>query len=152
MKHSFTEQSGAGLVELLVAMVVASLVILGASQLFLGIQQNARVLDSLSERQAVVSYAMEEISAGLRRGDTAPEDYELRTAPNGHGCSLYDSLSGQPLVDGLGSTGICGNEHVVEDIGHGIYRITLHLPDVAIPLVLHAVDRSVVLDQFRAEQ
>ena len=152
MKYAFAEQSGAGLVELLVAMVVASLVILGASQLFLGIQQNARVIDDLSERQAVVSYAMEEISAGLRRGDTASGDYELRNAPNGQECSLYDSLSGQPLMDGLGSTGICSDEHVVEDMGHGVYRITLHLPGVAAPLVLHAVDRTVALDQPGVEQ
>ena len=134
-------QRGVSLVELMVAMLVGSLVILAAGSLFQEVNANARDVLRLADRQAVLSYALDTITATVRRGDASPGDYVLRPAPDGKTCTLHEADSGEPLVDGLAYDGACEDDQVLEDLGGGLYRITLHLPHAKAPIRLHAVDR-----------
>ena len=62
-------QRGVSLVELMVAMVVGSLVILAAGSLFQEVNANAREVLRLADRQAVLSYALDTITAAVRRAN-----------------------------------------------------------------------------------
>ena len=64
-----------------------------------------------------------------------------RPAPDGESCTLHEVDSGEPLVDGLAYDGSCEDDQVLEDLGGGLYRITLNLPHARTPIRLHAVDR-----------
>lgn len=65
MKHS----SGFSLVELMVAMVVGLIIILGAGQLLLTVFQTNRQVEVLSEKQAAVNFAVEALIRDVRRAD-----------------------------------------------------------------------------------
>ncbi|WP_282041539.1 PilW family protein [Halomonas alimentaria] len=75
MKHS----SGFSLVELMVAMVVGLIIILGAGQLFLTVFQTNRQVEILSEKQAAVNFAVETLLRDIRRADWS----EISPAPGG---------------------------------------------------------------------
>ena len=144
-------QRGVSLVELMVAMVVGSLVILAAGSLFQEVNANAREVLRLADRQAVLSYALDTITAAVRRGDASPGDYVLRPAPDGETCTLHEVDSGEPLVDGLAYDGSCEDDQVLEDLGGGLYRITLNLPHARTPIRLHAVDRLQAVSAAEAD-
>ncbi|MGM0988536.1 MAG: PilW family protein [Pseudomonadota bacterium] len=59
--------SGFSLVELMVAMVIGLIIILGAGQLFLTVFQTNRQVDVLSEKQAAVNFAVEALLRDIRR-------------------------------------------------------------------------------------
>lgn len=66
-------QSGFTLIELMIALVLGLLVVLGASQLFLTSSQSFRSIESINKRQEVVSYIANVIG------------YEMRIASGGTG-------------------------------------------------------------------
>ena len=86
---SLRRQRGVSLVELMVAMVVGSLVILAAGSLFQEVNANAREVLRLADRQAVLSYALDTITAAVRRGDVEHDGYQCR----------HDEAHGQHLGD-----------------------------------------------------
>ncbi|MBD3897938.1 prepilin-type N-terminal cleavage/methylation domain-containing protein [Halomonas sp. ML-15] len=58
---------GFSLVELMVAMVIGLIIVLGAGQLFLTVFQTNRQVELLSEKQAAVNFAVESILRDVRR-------------------------------------------------------------------------------------
>ena len=61
--------AGFSLVELMVAMVIGLIIILGAGQLFLTVFQTNRQVEALSEKQAAVNFAVEALLRDIRRAD-----------------------------------------------------------------------------------
>lgn len=81
---------GFSLVELMVAMVIGLIIILGAGQLFLTVFQTNRQVETLSEKQAAVNFAVEALIRDVRRADwvTPAGGAELAvTVPNRGDCS-----------------------------------------------------------------
>ncbi|APX94544.1 hypothetical protein BWR19_17315 [Halomonas sp. 1513] len=66
---AYKKQLGFSLVELMVAMVIGLIIILGAGQLFLTVFQTNRQVQTLSEKQAAVNFAVEVILRDVRRAD-----------------------------------------------------------------------------------
>jgi len=60
---------GFSLIELMVAMVVSLVVILGAGQLFISLSQTSQRVSLLSEKQAAVNFAVETLLRDIRRAD-----------------------------------------------------------------------------------
>lgn len=58
---------GFSLIELMVALVVGLIIILGAGQLFLTVFQTNRQVETLSEKQAAVNFAVESLLRDIRR-------------------------------------------------------------------------------------
>ncbi|MGM1052507.1 MAG: PilW family protein [Pseudomonadota bacterium] len=80
--------SGFSLVELMVALVVGLIIILGAGQLFLTVFQTNRQVETLSEKQAAVNFAVETLLRDVRRADivsisTDGEELSLRVPNRG---------------------------------------------------------------------
>lgn len=66
---------GFSLVELMVAMVIGLIIILGAGQLFLTVFQTSRQVETLSEKQAAVNFAVETLLRDIRRADPSDMDW-----------------------------------------------------------------------------
>ncbi|PAU74334.1 PilW family protein [Halomonas salipaludis] len=62
---------GFSLVELMVAMVIGLVIILGAGRLFLTVFQTNRQVETLSEKQAAVNFSVEILLRDIRRADPA---------------------------------------------------------------------------------
>lgn len=77
---------GFSLVELMVAMVIGLIIILGAGQLYLTVFQTNRQVETLSEKQAAVNFAVEALLRDIRRanvGSIQPGSNELKlVVPN----------------------------------------------------------------------
>lgn len=67
-------QQGFGLVELMVALVIGLIIILGAGQLFLTVFQTNRQVETLSEKQAAVNFAVDSLLRDIRRADDVDWD------------------------------------------------------------------------------
>ncbi|MDT8894890.1 prepilin-type N-terminal cleavage/methylation domain-containing protein [Halomonas sp. I1] len=139
-------ERGVSLVELLVALSIGMLVLLGAGRLYLGGVENLARVDDLGERQEAVSLGVMFLLRDIRRGGVDPGRYILVEAASGEGCTLHDSVAGEPLVDGLAATaGSCAaSEPLRANVGGrtGLYRITLRPLGISEPLVLHGMDRE----------
>ncbi|MCW4149759.1 prepilin-type N-terminal cleavage/methylation domain-containing protein [Halomonas sp. 18H] len=151
MSAGRSAQDGVTLVELMVAMAIGMLVLLGAGRLYLaGVDSLGRV-EALGQRQQSVMLGALFMLEEIRRGGVEPGRYELVAAPQGEGCSLRDSLSGEPLVDGLAATaGSCRASRPVEArvAGRdGLYRVRLRPLGEPAPVLLHGMDRQRALDR-----
>ncbi|WP_404299052.1 PilW family protein [Halomonas sp.] len=62
-----SRSNGFSLVELMVAMVIGLIIILGAGQLFLTVFQTNRQIELLGEKQAAVNFAVESLLRDIRR-------------------------------------------------------------------------------------
>lgn len=97
-----SRQAGFTLIELMVALLVGSLVVLGAGYLFLTTLQTFQTVDELSRKQETVIFAAHTLSAGIRQskeGEKSP--YELKcevSADDQCECTLQDAEEDQPLV------------------------------------------------------
>lgn len=65
---------GFSLVELMVAMVIGLIIILGAGQLFLTVFQTNRQVERLSEKQAAVNFSVESLLRDVRRANKISVD------------------------------------------------------------------------------
>ncbi|MGM0694656.1 MAG: PilW family protein [Pseudomonadota bacterium] len=79
--------AGFSLIELMVAMVVGLVIILGAGQLFLTVFQTNQQVEKLGEKQSAVNFAVESLLSDIRRSQNTPSwndsDNELSlTVPN----------------------------------------------------------------------
>ncbi|MDR9439817.1 MAG: prepilin-type N-terminal cleavage/methylation domain-containing protein [Halomonas sp.] len=70
MKHN----AGFSLVELMIAMVIGLIIMLGAGQLFLTVFQTNRQVETLGEKQAAVNFAVETLLRDIRRADWDSDD------------------------------------------------------------------------------
>ncbi|SFU91378.1 PilW family protein [Halomonas korlensis] len=66
--------SGFSLIELMVAMVIGLIIILGAGQLFLTVFQTNRQVEMLGEKQAAVNFAVDILLRDIRRANTVTWD------------------------------------------------------------------------------
>src|SRR5690554_2311321 len=95
---------GFSLVELMVAMVIGLLIILGAGQLFLTVFQTNRQVEVLSEKQAAINFLTEELIREVRRGEFDPGSYQLVRIEEGSDAAMLekDGPGGfQALVGGM---------------------------------------------------
>jgi len=93
-----SRQAGFTLVELMVAMLVGSIVVLGAGYLCLTTLQTFQKVDELSRKQETVIFAAHTLSAGVRQ---SKEHYELTCEVSSNDqceCTLQDTDENQPLV------------------------------------------------------
>src|SRR5690554_845245 len=65
---------GFSLIELMVAMVIGLIIILGAGQLFLTVFQTNRQVERLGEKQAAVNFAVESLLRDIRRASDVAVD------------------------------------------------------------------------------
>ncbi|NVF16202.1 PilW family protein [Vreelandella maris] len=100
MKHS---QRGFTLVELMVAMAIGTVIILGAGQLFLTTFQTFQNVDKVSRKQEALVFAVSALTEYGRQGDF--EHYAItgdqRSSGNEthHYCVLQNQTENQPVVD-----------------------------------------------------
>ena len=96
-------QQGFTLVELMVAMAIGTVIILGAGQLFLTTFQTFRTVDQVSRKQEALIFATSTLSEAGRKGEIA--NYAIVSDQRGSGnstryyCVLQDLEQKQPLVD-----------------------------------------------------
>lgn len=98
-------QQGFTLVELMVAMAIGMVIILGAGQLFLTTFQTFRTVDQVSRKQEALIFAASTLSEAGRKGNIA--DYAIVSDQRGSGngtryycvLQMQDAVNNQPLVD-----------------------------------------------------
>jgi len=96
-------QNGFTLVELLVAMAIGTVIILGAGQLFLTTFQTFQAVDQVSRKQEALIFAISILTDAGRKGNI--DDYAIiadeRSSDSGmrHYCVLQDEIQKQPILD-----------------------------------------------------
>ncbi|MGM0985153.1 MAG: PilW family protein [Pseudomonadota bacterium] len=112
--------SGFSLVELMVALVIGLLIIVGAGQLFLTVMQTNRQVELLSDKQAAITYVTEDLIREVRRGEFDPSDYQLTRIEEGSDAAMLekDGPGGfQALVGGMMMpSGEAGNTVSLSDL------------------------------------
>ncbi len=139
------KHSGFSLVELMVAMVIGLVIILGAGQLFLNGFQSFRQVEALGDKQAALTFVSDVLVREIRRGDFDPDRYEFRSAEDGESCTLFDTVDDQPIVDGFSDeSGCSGKLNVTPDAGgvDGLHRVTLTLQGEASAFEFYAMNRT----------
>jgi len=145
MRSSGQRQSGFSLVELMVAMVIGLVIILGAGQLFLNGFQSFRQVEALGNKQAALTFVSDVVVREMRRGEFDMDRYKLKDAEDGESCTLFDTVDDQPIVDGLSDeSGCSGKLDVTEnaDSVDGLYRVTLSLQGEASAFEFYAMNRT----------
>lgn len=129
-----TGQRGFTLVELMVALVIGLLIVLGAGQLLLFGIQSFRQIEELGQRQAALLFATDTLIRDIRRAESVDDrddgkvldltflddepdrTYSLNRSDGEESWSLYLEEEGdnQPLIDGFAEEGfIAGDEDPV---------------------------------------
>ncbi|WNK20605.1 prepilin-type N-terminal cleavage/methylation domain-containing protein [Halomonas piscis] len=98
-----SRQAGFTLIELMVALLIGSLIVLGAGALFLITLQTFNKVDELSRKQEAVIFAAHTLSARIRQNKEGGDSrYELKCEIGSEGqckCTLSDEArKGQPLI------------------------------------------------------
>lgn len=148
-------QQGVTLVELMVAMVIGTVIILGAGQLFLTTFKTFQTVDSVSRKQENLIFAAQHITNEIRQH--GPGRYTLRCElelDRCH-CTLADKYEGgQPLVSFLKDLSeddllnqCAEGEHEVGERESGdapLYRVSLPVERNGEPIVFHVTRRSLM--------
>tara|TARA_R110000850_G_scaffold238631_1_gene363266 strand:+ start:1258 stop:1734 length:477 start_codon:yes stop_codon:yes gene_type:complete len=150
-------QLGFTLVELMVAMTIGTVIILGAGQLFLTTFQTFQSVDKISRKQENLIFIAQRITSEIRQN--GPGRYTLRCELDHDrcNCSVADqSEGGQPLVSFLKDLpndellNRCDeDEHVLgEPVENAspLYRVELPLENNGNAIVFHAVHRSLLFN------
>ncbi len=149
-------QQGFTLVELMVAMAIGTVIILGAGQLFLTTFQTFQTVDKVSRKQENLIFIAQRVTGEIRQH--GPGRYSLRCEPDQDRCNCTvadQDESGQPLVsffkditdDDL-SAHCAEEEHVLGERVPGdapLYRVALPLENNGEPIVFHVTHRDEVL-------
>lgn len=118
-------QAGFTLVELMVAMVVGTIIILGAGQLFLTTFQTFQKVEEISRKQETIVFATSILVNEYRKESTG---YTLDvTSGTTDDCSIKNP-SGRPILDGLAkNSGSCDSDRFVspDQSLPGYYNFTL---------------------------
>lgn len=75
-------QKGFSLVELMIAMVIGLVIVLGAGQLFLVGLQNFRLVELLGNKQAALTFSAEMVVRDIRRADNSTISWDESAEPN----------------------------------------------------------------------
>lgn len=96
-------QGGFTLVELIVAMAIGTVIILGAGQLFLTTFQTFQTVDKVSRKQETLIFAVSTLTEAGRKGDIGHYAIVSNERVAGSGtryyCVLQDEKKSQPVVD-----------------------------------------------------
>lgn len=96
-------QYGFTLVELMVAMAIGTVIILGAGQLFLTTFQTFKTVDKVSRKQEALIFAVSTLTEAGRKGDVGNyaivTDARSSDSRTRYYCVLQDEVENQPLVD-----------------------------------------------------
>ncbi|WP_277950336.1 prepilin-type N-terminal cleavage/methylation domain-containing protein [Halomonas sp. YLGW01] len=82
MRSSSRRQSGFSLVELMIAMVIGLIIVLGAGQLFLVGVQNFRQVELLGNKQAALTFSAEMVVRDIRRADNSTISWDESADPH----------------------------------------------------------------------
>ena len=150
-KLSSCRQRGSSLIELMVAMVIGLVIILGASQLFMSGLQNFRQAEMLGDKQAALTFVTDVIMRQIRRGEFSANRYEFRDSEDGESCTFFDTVHAQPIVDGLSKSdeNDCGGKlDAKKDVDgiEGLYRVSLSLEGERTPFNFYVMNRTVATD------
>lgn len=150
-------QQGFTLVELMVAMVIGTVIILGAGQLFLTTFQTFQTVDKVSRKQENLIFTAQRITSEIRQN--GPGRYTLRCELDQDycNCTVADQEeAGQPLVSFLKDlpkndlpNQCAEDEHVLGERLPGeapLYRVELPLESNGQAIVFHVVNRSLVFN------
>ncbi|WGI24874.1 prepilin-type N-terminal cleavage/methylation domain-containing protein [Halomonas alkaliantarctica] len=96
-------QHGFTLVELMVAMAIGTVIILGAGQLFLTTFKTFKTVDQVSRKQEALIFAVSTLTEAGRKGNIGnyaivPDERNSEGIAR-HYCVLQDLSQGQPIVD-----------------------------------------------------
>jgi prepilin-type N-terminal cleavage/methylation domain-containing protein len=161
-------QTGFTLVELMVAMAIGTVIILGAGQLFLTTFQTFRQVDELSRKQETIVFAASSIVRRIRGSENGESEYRLACRFENAEClcSIYDeSGDGNPepvlsfkkeLEEASGDTTLSEQQCVESnknDIGKEqpeefLYEISLPVENDGEPIKFNVASRSEVLDEY----
>ena len=158
---SASRQAGFTLIELMVALLVGSLVVLGAGSLFLTTLQTFQTVGELSRKQETVIFAAHTLSAGIRQSKDDGEGmpYTLQCQINKDKddqceCTLQDIDKNQPLVtftrslEGSdGSEDDCEEKDLLDDNGD-VVNISLPLEKGGESLMFRVAKRQPILDDY----
>ncbi|MCW4150602.1 prepilin-type N-terminal cleavage/methylation domain-containing protein [Halomonas sp. 18H] len=154
-------QRGFTLVELMVAMVIGTIIILGAGQLFLTTFQTFQNVDKISRKQENLVFIAQRITREIRQYGpgryTLECESELVQEKNQCTCTVADTDEGnQPLVSfrkDLASDDIASQcEEPVRDLGEpvesndALYRVALPIENNGESLTFHVAHRAAALD------
>ncbi|MDP3535341.1 MAG: prepilin-type N-terminal cleavage/methylation domain-containing protein [Halomonas sp.] len=142
------QQKGFTLVEVLVAMVIGLVVILGSGQLFLATLSTFRQVDELGRKQDAVVFAAHTLAASYRRGE---DGYVLGDSTDARTCAIRSQSDGQPVIEGFYRLGVCNDADFKTSPETGLYKFTLQFEregddDDIESLVFHVMSRSQALN------
>lgn len=159
-----SRQAGFTLIELMVALLVGSIVVLGAGYLFLTTLQTFQTVNELSRKQETVIFAAHTLSVGIRQskeGEEAPYELkcEVASKPNASDqceCTLRDTSpenKNQPLVTfprPLESAEPSDADCTVEDIdfAEDVVSISLPLEKNGEAITFQVAKRQPILDKY----
>ncbi|SHM15868.1 PilW family protein [Vreelandella subglaciescola] len=159
---SASRQAGFTLIELMVALLVGSLVVLGAGSLFLTTLQTFQTVGELSRKQETVIFAAHTLSAGIRQSKDDGEGmpYTLQCQINKDKddqceCTLQDIDKNQPLVtfprsfDGNWSEDDCEENDLLDDKGN-VVEISLPLEKNGEAIIFRVAKRQSIVDKYFA--
>lgn len=128
------KQKGFTLVELMVAMAIGTVIILGAGQLFLTTFQTFQTIDKVSRKQETLIFAVNLLAEEGRKGNIG--DYAIRSdqrISNGqtrYYCVLQDEVKKQPVVDLALVDSVTDCPTLTEANSDGVlYKLTLLVGD-----------------------
>ncbi|WP_447927026.1 PilW family protein [Vreelandella sp. EE27] len=146
-------QWGFTLSELLVALTLGSLLVIGAGQLLLSSFHTFEQVDRLGRQQETLVYAATTLASRLRReggvNDQAEALFHLtcRATSSDCRCTVQDTTEAQPLVsfEKLGESACPRDEPLGEPVGDGALRIALPLGPRGQDIAFHITPRQGVL-------
>lgn len=156
-------QKGFTLVEVMVALAIGTMIILGAGQLFLTTFQTFQKVDELSRKQETLVFAASSITNRLRNGTNGKSEYRLECKiDKSCECTIYDDSddgNAQPVLDFVKKNTASNQEEKcadsdASDIGDlvsndsDLYRVLLPIESNGEPIVFHVASRKGVLDSY----
>lgn len=152
-----SRQTGFTLIELMVALLVGSIVVLGAGYLFLTTLQTFQTADELSRKQEAVIFAAHTLSESIRRGGANYDLTCLLGSSDECECTLRDTSEenkNQPLVTfdrPLGSTEPSDEDCALEnppDFSQDVVTIPLPLEKNGESIKFQVAKREPVLHKY----
>lgn len=157
------KQKGFTLVELMVAMAIGTVIILGAGQLFLTTFQTFKKVDELSRKQESLIFIAQRVASEIRQ--QGPGRYTLRCELDGDNCNCTvadQNENGQPLVsfykdlsdDNLPNQ-CAEEEHALGEPTENdslLYRVELPLENNGQAIVYHVTHRAALFNANDNEQ
>lgn len=139
-------QKGFTLVELMVAMTIGTLVILGAGQLFITTMNTFQEVKEISRKQETVVFAAHTMANAYRRGSY---EYVFGDGADSDSCAIKRVSNEEPVVDGLYKDESCDDASFNNpnyDGVVGFHEFTLRFPhgedNDPEELVFHVMNRS----------